>query len=176
MRRFAAFITLLALCAAPHAEQAIRLSPAKGHDKVLVSESQNYVGSCGHAAVMLYGVTGFVDGLFTIEPDVAKVIVRRPPGKAFEPIRQLVLSPERGEPLSDYNGMACVLNGSKPRLVIWSDCGGSNSACGQGFSFVVIDPETVELLAPQDLAKQTCDASCAARLLGGKLPPGAVRK
>jgi hypothetical protein len=78
-----------------------------------------------------------------------------------EPRRQISLK----KYLSDYNGVDCLTSGSAKRLLVWSNCSGS--ACGNGYSFVIVDPESLEILAGGD---GNCNSLCAARVLGTDIP------
>jgi hypothetical protein len=141
-------------------ETGISLGPARGGSKsVQVVKTDNYYGSCGEAAVIVYGVDRYVDGLFKVESEVSKIVIRKYPN-------ELIL--RSNEIFSDFNGIACVTSPSGPRLVIWSECGGSS--CGHGFSFHIIDPENGRILAPREKDEAGCDKECATEVLGQKLP------
>jgi hypothetical protein len=150
---------------------AITLMPSSGGKTVETYTTNNYTGSCGRAAVLIYGVKdpeGGGGSFFTVDYDSAKIIVRTPPPTMKDSAKQIELTPY--DALSDYNGIACVKRGTSSRLVVWSLCAGSG--CPQELSFYVIDPDVPALVAPAKLS-QKCDKNCAAKVLGGKLPPQA---
>lgn len=169
---FLLIVLLFLLSQVALAQSAISLSPAKGASAVHIEQAENYFGSCGSAAVLVFGVTGTTQSSFTIQPEAAKVIVRRPPVKLGGSSSDIVLS-TKNSALSDHNGIACVSYKSTYRLLVWSDCGGS--ACGQGYSYVVVDPEIPEILAPRGVNSE-CRDKCAAELLGGALPLQAISR
>lgn len=162
------------------AQSAIRLQPMKGEKSLLV-EGSNVTGSCGTSVVRVLGVARVVDNFFDIDSD-ARIIIRvfqedhtkdviaPDTGAIIVPggsTKELILNSDSGV-LSDHNGVACVATTSGSRLLVWSNCAGS--ACGDDFSFFVIDPERLVFLAPQDPRKGQCDEKCASQLLGNQLP------
>jgi len=161
MRIFSSIVTLLLLSSTTLADTAIGLPPMKGGKTLDVVATKNVTGSCGASIVRVLGVTDVIDNFYGIDLDAGKIIVRSGPNK------ELVLSHGSGI-LSDHNGVACVSTKSGSRLLVWSNCAGS--ACGEGFSFFVIDPEHLVLLAPKDPLKGRCDEKCASLLLDNKLP------
>lgn len=67
--------------------------------------------------------------------------------------------------LSDHNGVACLTSGQRKFLLIWSNCAGS--ACGDNFTFTVVDALAVRVVAGKS---GDCDEQCASRLTGSRLP------
>jgi hypothetical protein len=154
---------LLLLGSAAGAQSAITLEPFPStawepKSGVNVTTVHNYYGQCGPAVVQVLGVREQVDYFFTVDAaaDVARVVVIAPGGQ-----RSLVLK----DVLSDHNGVACVTNGATKYLLLWSNCGGT--ACGDDFSFTVVDVKQLRVLAG---GKTACNEQCAARLTGSKLP------
>jgi hypothetical protein len=162
LRYFTPLVFVLFFSGAALAEETgINLGPALGGSTSMkVVKTDNYYGSCGEAAVMVFGVNRYTGGLFKVESDGARIVIRADGGRW--------LAIPSNEVFSDFNGMSCVESSSGPRLVIWSDCGGS--ACGQGFSFYIYDPEKLTKLAPREKDKAGCDKECATEVLGQKLP------
>jgi hypothetical protein len=167
MRHAFLILTALAVSPASLGQTAIGLSPALGSKGLITTKTDNFVGSCGKAAVMVFGVSGYVEDTFTIEGEAAKVIVRVPRSMSTSTSNQLVLFPGNGV-LSDYNGIACISARGTNKLLIWSDCAGS--ACGRGFSFFVIDPEKPVMIMPKNPKDGSCNYECATREIGSKLP------
>lgn len=159
MRVFSLIVVSLFLGNAVFAETAITLAPMKGDKALDVVATKNITGSCGASVVRVLGVTDVDNDSFRTELDTGKIIVR-------SAAKELILG--YGNVLSDYNGVACVSTKSGMRLLIWSNCSGS--ACGDRFSFFIIDPERLVFLAPKDPRKGECDERCASQLLGNKLP------
>jgi hypothetical protein len=117
--------------------------------------TRNITGRCGGAVVRVMGITTFTDKMFASEPDEAKIIVRN------RPMPELNIKPD------DYTGLACIHVEGKTFILIWGVCGGS--ACGEDYSFIVVDPKTMKILTPDHL-RDPCDAKCAANLTGSALP------
>ncbi|HMO74200.1 MAG TPA: hypothetical protein PKD48_02570 [Sphingopyxis sp.] len=120
-----------------------------------VETVRNYYGRCGPATVQVLGVAQEEDGFFkgSIGGGSAVVVI----GDGGAPVLEI------REQLSDHNGVACVTGTAGPRLLIWSNCGGS--ACGDDFAFTVVDPAVAAIVSDED-----CDAACAASLSGSSLP------
>lgn len=159
MRAF--LLSLLLFTNSALAQSSIDLQPSLISDKIEVEKVENYTGSCGDSAVLVYGVLRPGSETFNIA-DYGRVVVRSGPRK------EIVLSAENGV-LSDHNGIACVKTKTGDRLVIWSVCGGSS--CTWGYDYFVVDPSIPALIAPKDLKKDSCDKKCAIKELGGKLLP-----
>jgi hypothetical protein len=125
-----------------------------GVDAVTV---HNIYGKCGPSVVQVLGVREQNGDFYSIDAssDTYDILLIR------EPRRQLSLK----KFLSDYNGVDCLTSGSAKKLLVWSNCAGS--ACGYGYSFVVVDPEDLEIVAGED---GNCNSLCAARILGSDLP------
>ncbi|HEX8643891.1 MAG TPA: hypothetical protein VF702_08260 [Allosphingosinicella sp.] len=120
-----------------------------------VTTVQNHYGRCGPVVVQVLGVAAQHEDFFTIDPasGTSQVVVI---GQG--PRRSVAV------PLSDHNGVACVTNGMRRYVLIWSNCGGT--ACGNDFSFTAVDVERVRRVAGSGL---NCDASCAHRITGSDL-------
>jgi hypothetical protein len=161
MRIFSSIVAYLLVGGSALANTAISLSPMEGEKSPDVVATRNVTGSCGSSIVRVLGVTDVIDNFYGIDLDAGKIIIRSGLNK------ELILGADSGV-LSDHNGVACVSTKSGSRLLIWSNCSGS--ACGDNFSFFVIDPERLVFLAPKDPRKGQCDDSCASQLLGNKLP------
>lgn len=161
MRIFSSIVASLLLSSTALADTAISLPPMKGDKTLDVVATKNVTGSCGTSIVRVLGVTDVINNFYSIDFDAGKIIVRSGPTK------ELILGSDSGV-LSDHNGVACVSTKSGSRLLIWSNCSGN--ACGDIFSFFVIDPERLLFLAPKDPRKGQCDEKCASQLLGNKLP------
>lgn len=121
------------------------------------TETRNYSARCGSSVVKVLGVAQEYSGLFRVDPDAGRVVVRRPGLRGAE------VSVDLGNGLSDHNGIACIERNGRPLVVVWSDCGGS--ACGRGYNFTIIDAATPRILAPAR-GTRWCNAACAARLAG----------
>lgn len=153
---------LLLFCLTPLAIAApVTLRPMEGERQVLAESSTNFTGVCGGAVVRVMGVSSTSGNQFGIDLDAGVVIVRQP-GK------EIALR----DPLSDQNAIACVPTGTGDKLLIASACAGS--ACPDSFSYYVIDPKRVLILAPKK-ATETCDERCAEKVLGAKVPASARR-
>ena len=139
---------------------AIMLPPIEGQKALWLETTNNITGSCGTSIVRVLGVKKVISNFYTIDLDAGRIIIR----SAGE---ELVLDANDGT-LSDHNGIACVPTESGSRLLVWSNCSGS--VCGDDFSFVIVDPERLVILAPKDPYKETCHAKCASKLLGNELP------
>jgi hypothetical protein len=163
MRIFSSIVASLFLSSAALAGTAINLQPMKGYKNIDVVETKNFTGSCGKSQVHVLGVTAVRDNTFSTDGEAGKIIVGLPYTDGREP---LILDDDSG--LSDSNGVACVSTKSGSRLLIWSICDGS--ACGDDFSFFVIDPDRLVFLAPKDPKKGECNEKCASLLLGNGLP------
>lgn len=149
--------TILLFCLSPIAIAApVTLRPLEGERQVLAEPSTNFTGTCGGAVVRVMGVTSTSGNQFGIDLDAGVVLVRQA-GK------EVALR----DPLSDHNAIACVPTGTGDKLLIASACGGS--ACPDSFSYYVIDPKRVLLLAPKK-ATENCDERCAEKALGAKVP------
>lgn len=142
-------------------QSAILLPPMKGNNFLDIVATKNITGSCGTSIVRALGVVDVVDNFYSIDDDAGKIIVRAGVAK------EMVLSSNNGI-LSDHNGMACISTKFGNRLLVWSNCSGS--ACGEKFSFFIIDPERLVFLAPKDPRKNRCDEKCASQILGNKFP------
>jgi hypothetical protein len=143
------------------ATNAISLSPKVGDAAVGVIAMPDATGYCGTSTVRVSGIEKVSGNSFSIDMDLGKIVVKTMQNK------ELVISSGSGV-LSDYNGTACVSTESGSRLLVWSNCAGS--ACGESFSFFVIDPERLVFLAPQNPSNERCDERCASQLLGNQLP------
>jgi hypothetical protein len=164
MRTFSSIVVSLFFSSSALAESAINLSPMRGFSAIDVVATKNVTGSCGTSIVRVLGVMDVRNSVYTSDAD-AEIIVRGGPSL---PPKDLILSLKSGV-LSDLNGVACVATKSGSRLLVWSKCGGS-MCVRDDFSFIVIDPDRLVLLAPKDPIKGQCDAQCASQLLGNKLP------
>lgn len=157
---------LLFLTAGANAQDdgtAVRLQPFPADSGILsskvdVTTVQNHYGRCGSAVVQVLGVERQVGNFFTVDAPAgnARVAVIAEGG-------QRLLTVE--DALSDYNGVACLTTKPSPHLLVWSKCGGT--ACGDDFDFTVIDVERLRLVSG---AAGECDAKCAQRLTGSRLP------
>lgn len=167
MRRPLSCAPLLALCASGNLAQAqvlqspIQLEPfpatSYSNGGTNVVTVQNHYGRCGPSVVQVHGVARDNGDFFGIDPNAgARVVVIREAGR-----RELVLS----DVFSDHNGVACVNNRGKRYLLIWSNCGGT--ACGDDFSFTVVDVDVPRVVAG---GNTECDARCAARITGSRIP------
>lgn len=140
---------------------AISLPPVKGKSTLDIVETKdstkNYTGSCGKSIVQVMGVENIVGNFFTFGTQTSDTIIRS------DNTKELIF-----KDYSDYNGIACVPTKSGSKLLIWSNCAGN--ACGDDFSFVVIDPEIPAYLAPQNPSKGTCDQNCASKILENYFP------
>ena len=164
MLRLAATL-LLFLAATAQAQgdgTAVRLQPfppesGSPGQEVHVTTVQNYYGRCGSSVVQVLGVEQQVGDFFTIDSAAgnARVVV------IADGQRSLVVN----DALSDHNGVACLTTKPWPSLLIWSKCSGT--ACGDDFGFTVIDVERLRLVSG---AAGECDAKCAQRLTGSRLP------
>ncbi|MDO8812388.1 MAG: TM2 domain-containing protein [Gallionella sp.] len=141
------------------ATRAISLRPMEGNAAFAEITAPNVTGYCGTSVVRVLGIEQVTDNFFSTDLDAGKIIIRAGALKEMTIDRNV---------LSDHNGVACVTTKSGNRLLIWSNCGGN--ACGENFSFFVIDPERLVFLAPKDPFKEQCDEECASQLLGNQLP------
>lgn len=134
--------------------RAIILEPlsSDGIDRVTV---RNVYGKCGSSVVQVLGVRDENDDFFSVDGN-SDIVVIRDGGR-----QQVSLKRH----MSDYNGVACVGAGSQKKVLVWSDCGGS--ACGHGYSFTVVDPASLRILAG---GTTPCNAVCATRVTGSRLP------
>lgn len=139
---------------------AIGLSPLSGDKKLSITNVKNIYGTCGGSVVAILEVSGDrFDNKEHFQLD-------------FSGNPGLVLRTGKSEffyrdPLSDFNVVQCVTGKDGPRLLIASQCGGS--ACGESYSFSIIDPKTGAIF-PAKGSKQECDAQCASKMLGSKIP------
>lgn len=162
---FACFVLIAAPAARAQVVEgsAIRIQPFPPtswapKSEVEVTTVHNYYGRCGSTVIQVLGVVDQVENFFTVDSgsDNTRIVVIAEGGQ-----RSLVL---KGE-LSDYNGVACLVGGSTPFLLVWSNCAGS--ACGDDFTFTVVDVEKLRKISGPTSA---CDAQCAYRLTGDRLP------
>ena len=161
--RFAAAVTALSLAVAGSEAGAqvrtksVILEPlsSDGGDVVQV---RNIYGRCGTSVVQVLGVRDASEDFYTVDSGAgnADIIVIREGGRSQVSLKKS---------LSDYNGVSCLKATTGTRLLVWSNCGGS--ICGNGFSFTIVDPDTLEIVAGKD---SDCNALCASRLLGSDLP------
>src|SRR5688500_10751827 len=128
------------------------------HQRHPLEQSRHYSSRCGTAVVRVLGVTQEYAGLFKVDFDAGRVIVR----KRGAP--DVVIDSQNG--LSDHNGIACIEQDGRTLILVWSDCGGS--ACGHGYNFTIVDTETPRILAPRP-PERWCDSKCAAKW-AGELP------
>lgn len=143
-----------ATMASPVNSQAIGIPPLPGDRAIDSVFVQNMTGSCGSAVVRVLGVTSVNSDMFGIDLDSGQVIVRN---RAASPNEIVVKSF-----LSDHNGVACVGPTGAETVLLWSACGGT--ACGDDFSFMVIDPRRMVVVADD------CDAHCAASATSSVVP------
>jgi hypothetical protein len=154
---------LLFLTAVANAQDrgtAVRLQPFPADSGILSSKVdvitvKNHYGRCGSAVVQVLGVKEQIGNFFTIDGN-ARVVIIADGGQ-----RSLTIE----DALSDYNGVACLTTKRSPYLLIWSNCAGT--ACGDDFGFTVIDVERLRIVSG---AAGDCDAKCAQRLTGSRLP------
>lgn len=161
MRMYSLILASLLACSPALAATPIGLAPLQGSKNLDVVATKSITGTCGKTIVEVMGVTDLNPGFYDVDPDAGRVLVRTAAGK------ELSLGADSGV-LSDHNGVACVATSAGNRLLFWSNCSGS--ACGDNFSFFVLDPERLLFVAPKDPRKGPCDAKCAAQVLGNKLP------
>ena len=154
---------LLAFCGAAHVSgvsaqpvNPLMLEPLPGDDAVTSTTVRNIYGHCGSAVVQVLGLAQQQREFFSVDSAAgnADVVV-------IGAGHQLSL---KGH-MSDYNGVACIETREGKRLVTWSDCSGS--ACGSGYSFVVINPDTLKIEAGEE---SVCNSLCASRALGSDIP------
>jgi len=130
----------------------------KSKPEVHIVNVKNYYGKCGDAVVQVLGVQENPgDDFFTV--DAASDTVR------------IVILGERSdiiikqEDLSDANGVSCININKVPKLLIWKNCLGS--ACPPDFHFIVVDIRSMRIIRG---GKTECDAICAYRATGSRLP------
>lgn len=153
-------VTSVHVSAAP----GLNLKPMPGDEKIDTVKTENYSGSCGSALVRFLGVEHPVgEATYRMEVDAGKVIVRRN-GKDIE------LTMFSG--LDVYSGLSCVPTKAGPRLVVWSNCGGT--AC-PSYAFTLIDPEKPAIVTPKNPSAGFCDEKCVTTALGRKLPLSPTR-
>ncbi len=154
------FMGLQFLCLPALAEPAMDIAPIGENKALTVTESKSFSGACGTSTVSVYGVVDFPGSYFRVDYDVAKIIVRSSLGAVP---KTLSLTAETGV-ISDRNGVACVASAKGARLLIWSQCAGTQ--CVPEFVFFVVDPARLVFLTP----RSGCNAKCASRLLGSRKP------
>jgi hypothetical protein len=159
--RFVGAVSAFFCTVAMAAPAPINLSPMQGEKAVSIDQTQAFTGSCGSAVVRVTGVQDVRAGYFSADVD-AEVIIRA------DMTHELRLNTIQGG-LSDINGLSCVSTKAGKRLLVWNGCNGNSAAC-EKFSFLVIDPERLAILAPRDIVKDQCDEQCASQLLGNRLP------
>jgi hypothetical protein len=143
------------------AEQtAINLSPLASEKAVTIDKAQNFTGTCGPSVVRVLGVTSVTGDIFGIDIDSGKIIVRQ----LRKP--EVILDSNNG--MSDHTGISCIDYEGKSRLLVWSNCAGT--ACGDEYTFTVIDADNPKVLAPSGPIVTSCDEVCAYALTGNKLP------
>lgn len=146
------------------AQSAIQLEPLSdpfnpSKRTVDVTTVHNYYGQCGRSIVQVLGVVDQSETSFTTDvsaTDQASIVVIAPGGRRHLILRNM---------LSDYNGVACVTKSGAKLLLIWSNCGGT--ACPDAFNFTVVDVRGLRVIAG---GLASCDAQCATRLTGSRLP------
>lgn len=137
--------------------QAVAIAPMAGDTRIDTVVTQNLTGKCGAAVVRVMGVT-YIGDTFSTDLDAAQVIVRH-----GDPYREVVIK----NFLSDHNGIACVGPEGAETVLIWSNCGGT--ACGDEFTFQVIDPRRIAVIAGE-IGGKPCDARCAASVTSSVVP------
>lgn len=151
-------VALITVSSTAHA-QAVAIAPLTGQRAINSDFVQNMTGSCGSAVVRVLGVSSVNSDMFGIDLDSGQVIVRN---RAASPDEIIVK-----DFLSDHNGVACVGPTGFESLLLWSVCGGT--ACGDDFSFMVINPRRMVVVAGGD-RDEPCDARCAASVTSSVVP------
>jgi hypothetical protein len=139
--------------------KAILLEPLSddGIDRIIV---RNVYGKCGSLVVQVLGVRDEDNDFFSVDGN-ADIVVIREGGRQQVSLKRY---------MSDYNGVACVGSNLQKRVLVWSDCAGT--ACGNGYSFTVVDPSNLRILAG---GAAPCDAACAAKITGSRIPSSLAR-
>jgi hypothetical protein len=156
-----AALSLAALLASgAQAQSAIQIEPFPAtsyspKSEVIVTTVRNYYGRCGPATVQVLGVERQEKTYFTSD-GVATVVVIGSGGRPSLDLKDAV---------SDYTGVACVRNGERKYVLIWSNCSGS--ACGDDFNFTVVDTQPVIEVAG---GRDACNAQCAFGITKSRLP------
>lgn len=151
------FGIVLAISSPANAQTAIKLQSLDGGSgQVEIVSVKNYYGRCGASVVQILGVAEDHGDFFTVDSagSNSAIVVLGDDGSA-----------EIRRELSDHNGVACVGPASSPKVLIWSNCGGT--ACGDDFDFTVVTTGTPRIISDPDSG---CDAACAARLTRSDLP------
>lgn len=156
----AAVALTVVLGSAAEAQSAIQIEPFpttsySPKSEVMVTTVRNYYGRCGPATIQVLGVERQEKTYFTSD-GVATVVVIGSGGKPTLDLKDAV---------SDYTGVACIKNGQKKYVLIWSNCSGS--ACGDDFNFTVVDTQPVFEVAG---GRDACNAQCAFGITKSRLP------
>jgi hypothetical protein len=156
----AALSLAVLLAGSAQAQSAIQIEPFPAtsyspKSQIMVTTVRNYYGRCGAATVQVLGVERQEKTYFTSD-GVATIVVIGAGGRPSLDLKDAV---------SDYTGVACVRNGIKKYLLIWSNCSGS--ACGDDFNFTVVDTQPVVEVAG---GRDACNAQCAFGITKSRLP------
>jgi hypothetical protein len=145
---------------AAQAQSAIQIEPFPAtsyspKSQVEVTTVRNYYGRCGPATVQVLGVQRQEKTYYTSDGAASVVVI----GSGGRPTLDLK------DAVSDYTGVACVRNGARKYVLIWSNCSGS--ACGDDFNFTVVDTQPVVEVAG---GRDACNAQCAFGITKSRLP------